>query len=80
MGTGVQRPLHDHLRRLSMPVLILAGARDAKFCGIGDAMSGVIPHASFRIVSGAGHAVSWERPQTCVDIARSFLERIDTQQ
>ncbi|MEW5873745.1 MAG: 2-succinyl-6-hydroxy-2,4-cyclohexadiene-1-carboxylate synthase [Candidatus Zixiibacteriota bacterium] len=77
MGTGVQTPLHDRLPHLSMPVLVLAGARDAKFCGIGDAMSGVIPRASFRIVSGAGHAVSWERPQTCVDIVRSFLERIE---
>jgi len=77
MGTGVQVPIHDRLPHLPMPVLILAGARDAKFCAIGDAMSGVIPRASFRIVSGAGHAVSWERPQTCVDIVRSFLERID---
>lgn len=75
MGAGTQAPLHERLASLTMPVLVLCGDRDEKYCAIGDRMSAVIPGASFRIVSGAGHAVSWENPGAAVEIARGFLER-----
>ena len=38
-GTGVQPPLHDQLAGLRMPVLLMAGEKDAKFAAIASEMA-----------------------------------------
>lgn len=65
-GTGTQAPLWPRLGELRMPVLVVAGEHDPKFTAIGRRMAGSIPHATFVVIDGAGHAVHLERPaQTC---------------
>jgi 2-succinyl-6-hydroxy-2,4-cyclohexadiene-1-carboxylate synthase len=73
-GTGTQAPLWDRLSGLSMPVLVLAGERDAKFSAVAERMADAIgPNASVRIVHDAGHAVHLERPEQTAELVSTWL-------
>ena len=61
-GTGTQRPLWDRLPALTMPVLVVAGALDAKFVAIAERMADAIPDATLAVLDGAGHTAHLERP------------------
>lgn len=77
MGTGVQPALHARLRDLQAPTLILAGARDAKFSDIGQAMAREISDSVLRIIPDVGHAPHWERPDLSARLAQAFLQDKD---
>lgn len=57
LGTGTQAPLWDRLAALAMPVLVVAGERDTRFCEHARRLVAAIgPSADLAIVPGAGHA------------------------
>jgi pimeloyl-ACP methyl ester carboxylesterase len=57
-----------------MPILLVAGARDAKFRAIAQEMAVAIgPNASVALVDGAGHAAPFERPPAFLSIVRAWL-------
>ena len=62
-GTGVQPALHERLKALDLPVLLLAGELDSKFCQIAGQMARSIPQASLQIVPGAGHTIHLEQAE-----------------
>jgi 2-succinyl-6-hydroxy-2,4-cyclohexadiene-1-carboxylate synthase len=66
-GTGCQEPLWDRLAELrerALPVLLIAGELDAKYCDQAARMAEAIgPSARALIVSGAGHACHLEQPK-----------------
>lgn len=74
-GTGtMDPPLWDRLGELSMPTLVLAGARDPKFASLGRRMSDDIgPSATFAVIPDAGHAVQLERPGSFATILDRWL-------
>jgi 2-succinyl-6-hydroxy-2,4-cyclohexadiene-1-carboxylate synthase len=73
-GTGAQEPCWHRLHRLEMPVLVLAGAQDAKFLALGQRMAAEIgANASFASVEGAGHAAHLEQPERFLAILRPWL-------
>jgi 2-succinyl-6-hydroxy-2,4-cyclohexadiene-1-carboxylate synthase len=73
-GTGTQEPLWDRLGRLSMPVLAVAGERDAKFTALARRLAASIgPNAEVAVVPGAGHAAHLERPADFAAILRRWL-------
>ena len=74
-GTGSMEPVWDRLGELAQPVLVVAGALDAKFVGIGERLAAGIPGAELAIVEGAGHTVHLERPDAFVDLLRRWLSR-----
>jgi 2-succinyl-6-hydroxy-2,4-cyclohexadiene-1-carboxylate synthase len=75
-GTGTQVPSYDRLGELAMPVLLVAGANDARFSAIARQMAGAIgPKARTSFIDGAGHAAPFERPSEFADVVASFLER-----
>jgi 2-succinyl-6-hydroxy-2,4-cyclohexadiene-1-carboxylate synthase len=71
-GTGTQEPLWDRMGELAMPVLVVAGERDAKFVALGARLATSIPHATLEVVPGAGHAVPFERPDAFVAVVRRW--------
>ncbi len=74
-GTGTQEPLWDRLASLSMPVLIMAGALDAKFSALAHRMAaGVGPNARVEVLPGAGHAAHLEQPDAFAQAVLRFLE------
>lgn len=74
LGTGAQAPLWEHLAELEMPVLCVAGERDAKYRELSERMAAAIgPNAGLAVVPGAGHAAHLERPDAFVDMVAPFL-------
>jgi 2-succinyl-6-hydroxy-2,4-cyclohexadiene-1-carboxylate synthase len=72
VGTGVQSALHARLPELDIPVLLIAGDLDEKFCEIAREMASLLPRARLRIVAGAGHTVHLEQPGIFIDLVREF--------
>lgn len=75
-GTGTQTPLWDRLTELAMPVLIVAGADDAKFVTLAERMAAAIGlNAELCVIESAGHTVHLEQPAAFLDRLRSWLTR-----
>ena len=71
-GTGSQMPVWDKLAALRLPVLVIAGSRDAKFTAIGKRMVEAIgANARFVAVEG-GHAVHLENPEVTAAVVASW--------
>jgi 2-succinyl-6-hydroxy-2,4-cyclohexadiene-1-carboxylate synthase len=77
-GTGAQEPVWNRLAELgdrSVPMLLLAGERDAKFVALRDAMASCIgPSARAATIAGAGHAAHLEQPARFLALVRDWLE------
>ena len=62
-GTGTQEPMWSALRRLQMPVLVIAGALDKKFCDLAQRIAVCIgANATVSIIEDSGHTVHLEQP------------------
>ena len=73
-GTGSQEPSWHELHLLEMPVLVLAGANDAKFSALAERMADSIgPNATLALVPHAGHAAHLEQPTAFLAILRPWL-------
>ena len=72
IGAGVQPALHARLPTLRLPVLLIAGELDNKFCAIARQMAQLLPQSQLHIVPGAGHAVHLERPREFDDLVTDF--------
>jgi 2-succinyl-6-hydroxy-2,4-cyclohexadiene-1-carboxylate synthase len=76
VGTGMQPSLQDRLRELHIPVLLIAGELDTKYCAIARQMAAALPDSTLHIVSNAGHTVHLEQPATFAALARQFCETV----
>ena len=73
-GTGSQEPSWHELSRLRMPVLVLAGADDAKFAALAARMATSIgANADLGLVPRSGHAAHLEQPDAFLSILRPWL-------
>ena len=69
LGQGAQQPLWDRLPELSMPVAVVAGARDERYAAIaGQTAAGIGSNGKLHLVPGAGHALLQEAPAAVADI------------
>ncbi len=76
LSPGRMPPLWDALERLEMPVLLVAGARDAKYAAIIRQMGAAIPNARVEIVPAAGHNVHLEQPEAFSAVLEDFITRV----
>jgi 2-succinyl-6-hydroxy-2,4-cyclohexadiene-1-carboxylate synthase len=76
LGTGVQTSHWDELERLSVPVLLVTGERDAKFTALARRMEARLPAGRHEPVAGAGHAVHLEAPAAWLERVTAFLARL----
>ncbi len=76
-GTGNQGSLWQHLDRITIPVLVIAGELDAKFSQIGQRMVEMLPNATFALIADAGHAAHAERPDATADVIADWLAATD---
>ncbi|HTD07287.1 MAG TPA: alpha/beta fold hydrolase [Solirubrobacteraceae bacterium] len=61
LGAGAMEPLWGRLGELSMPVTVIAGARDVKYVSLGQRMVERLPAARLLVVEG-GHGLVLENP------------------
>lgn len=73
MGTGSQPSWWNMLDELSMPVLLLTGSLDEKFCQIAERMHGIMKNARRITISDCGHAIHVEKPKIFGTIVSEFL-------
>jgi 2-succinyl-6-hydroxy-2,4-cyclohexadiene-1-carboxylate synthase len=76
VGTGAQPALHERLPELKLPVLLLAGELDAKFCHIARQMADSLPAAWLHIVPGAGHTIHLEQPALFAGFVNEFCDAL----
>lgn len=73
-GVGNQDPTWHLLDRLEMPVLVIAGADDAKFRALGERLvSSIGDNARLALVADAGHAAHLEQPDAFLEVVRPWL-------
>lgn len=76
MGAGAQDPIHDRLREVRAPSLLVAGALDEKFTAIAQEMAQALPDAQVQLIADAGHAAHIERPEAFGELVLAFLRRV----
>ena len=72
-GAGVMPNLRPGLGALRVPVLVLAGVDDPKFCALGREIADAAPRALFTAVPDAGHALLVEAPARCAALWGEFI-------
>jgi 2-succinyl-6-hydroxy-2,4-cyclohexadiene-1-carboxylate synthase len=74
-GTGKQESLWDKLQNLEMPVLLVVGINDEKFCQIGKEMKSAMgTNANLIVVENAGHSVHLEQTREFHSVIEEFLK------
>ena len=76
MGAGAQPPLWDQLEELDLPVLLLCGELDRKFCAINREMQALILGATLEMIPDAGHTVHIEQPKRYHEVVLEFLKTL----
>ncbi len=64
MGTGAQPSLWGELTGVRIPALVVAGELDERYAGIAARMASLNPRIRSTVVTGAGHNVRLEAPET----------------
>lgn len=75
MGTGVQTSWWNELPMLNVPVLLLSGEYDQKFCKIARMMDEKLPNSEWKIINEVGHAIHVEDSEMFGKIVSEFLEK-----
>lgn len=70
-GPGTMAPMWDRLGELELPVTVVAGERDHRYCAIAERIAEAVPDCELVIVPGAGHALVREVPDELAAILGS---------
>ena len=73
IGAGAEEPVFDRLSELRMPVLLITGALDEKYCSLARRTAAALRSTRHEVVADAGHAVHLEEPEAFAEAVRSFL-------
>jgi len=76
LGPAAQPPLFDALPRVTVPVLLVAGALDPRFVAAAHELARGLPRAEVCVIPDAGHAAHLEQPAAFLRVVREFLGRV----
>lgn len=76
VGTGVQPALHEKLPNLAIPVLLITGELDNKFCSIAQQMQQSLQHVQWHSVPELGHTVHLEEAGMFVKLVKKFCSSL----
>jgi 2-succinyl-6-hydroxy-2,4-cyclohexadiene-1-carboxylate synthase len=76
MGTGAQCSWWNDLKALQMPVLLIAGEQDEKFCQIAREMETLFANGSLITIPQAGHMIHVEQAEMFDTIVRNYLTSV----
>jgi len=69
MGTGRQTPLWSRLGELDLPVHLLVGSSDRRYCAIAERMHTLLPSSDIHVFDAAGHTAH-------LDQAEAFVHKV----
>lgn len=73
IGTGSQPSIWKALKHIHLPVLLICGTLDEKFCHIGKCMQQELKESQFILAEHAGHTVHVEQPHFFGKIVSEFI-------
>lgn len=73
MGVGNQDSLWPRLPEIHLPVLLLAGEMDQKFCDIAQRMQKMNPGFTLAIIEDSGHTIHFENEKRFLQKVSDFL-------
>jgi 2-succinyl-6-hydroxy-2,4-cyclohexadiene-1-carboxylate synthase len=73
MGAGQQAPLWPRLAELTMPVDLIVGAEDRRYCAIARRMRSDLRRGTLAVVEQAGHTVHLDQPDRFLAIVANAL-------
>lgn len=76
-GQGELAPVWDRLGDLRLPVLAMAGERDAPYVEAARRLAATLPDGEAQVVPRAGHAAHLEQPDAVAHLLLGFLSRLD---
>ena len=80
-GAGHQQPTWSRLKNLKMPVLVVAGANDAKYVEIANRITTTIgENATLEIIQNSGHTPHLEQPEHFADVLQKFVSSTGNQE
>lgn len=71
---GVMEPLAPRLASIDVPLLWIAGERDAQYVEVARRAMIFLPNARLWICGGAGHRVPWEQPEAFAQQVVRFVQ------
>ena len=74
MGTGAQNSLWSSLGAVTMPVLLITGELDEKFCKIAEEMQALLRNAQHVTAKEVGHAIHVENPEQFATIVKDAIK------
>jgi 2-succinyl-6-hydroxy-2,4-cyclohexadiene-1-carboxylate synthase len=75
-GAGRQQPTWSRLKELTMPVLVIAGAKDEKYRGLAERLvSEIGSNATLEIIENSGHTPHLDQPQFFNELLSDFLSK-----
>ncbi|RUL56560.1 2-succinyl-6-hydroxy-2,4-cyclohexadiene-1-carboxylate synthase [Lysinibacillus antri] len=75
MGTGSQQSLWTKLVEIDIPVTLITGTLDQKFCNIAQEMKKLLLNAKHVVVHEVGHAIHVENPTTFATIVKDVINK-----
>ncbi|MBM6618052.1 2-succinyl-6-hydroxy-2,4-cyclohexadiene-1-carboxylate synthase [Bacillus suaedaesalsae] len=75
MGTGKQPSYWDELSSINVPILLLCGELDEKFCFIAENMNKKLQNATINKVMAVGHAIHVEQPRIFGKIVLEHIQQ-----
>lgn len=72
-GTGKQPSLWQYLDKQQIPVLLMCGSLDRKFCNISEEMDCLLPESTIIEFNQSGHTIHVEEPEKFDTIVKEFL-------
>jgi len=77
MGAGSQQPLWERLQQLLLPVLLVSGKEDSKYCQLAEQMQRRMVAARRAVLPRAGHSVHLERPRAYARVVAAFWQHLE---
>jgi pimeloyl-ACP methyl ester carboxylesterase len=75
MGAGQQRPLWASLPELDLPVSLIVGQNDSRYCAIAQRMHTLLPRGDVTVIAEAGHTAHMDQPGVFVKAVQCALSR-----
>ncbi len=75
LGNGALPSLWEKLPYMELPVLLISGALDQKYCEFNHEMTAQLPYAQHEILAAGDHAFHLEKPLETAHLIKQFLRR-----